>query len=98
MSTPLRRQYLEIKRRYLGMILLFQIGDFYETFDEDAQTLARELGVVMTGKGLGRDNEHPLAGGAVHSVESHLAQLIKRHYKAAVCDQVKAPEKRCVER
>ena len=42
MSTPLRQQYLEIKRRYPGMILLFQIGDFYETFDEDAQTIARE--------------------------------------------------------
>lgn len=98
MSTPLRRQYLEIKRRYPGMILLFQIGDFYETFDEDAQTLARELGVVLTRKWFGKGNPVPLAGVPVRSIESHLAKLINRGYKVAVCDQVTPPGKGLVER
>ncbi len=98
MSTPLRRQYLEIKRRYPGMILLFQIGDFYETFDEDAQTLARELGVVLTRKWFGKGNAHPLAGIPVRSLDSHLARLINRGYKVAVCDQVTPPGKGLVER
>jgi DNA mismatch repair protein MutS len=98
MSTPLRRQYLEIKRRYPGMILLFQIGDFYETFDEDAQTLARELGVVLTRKWFGKGNAHPLAGVPVRSLESHLAKLIQRGYKVAICDQTTPPGKGLVER
>lgn len=98
MSTPLRRQYLEIKRRYPGMILLFQIGDFYETFDEDAQIIARELGIVLTRKWFGKGNAHPLAGVPVRSLESHLAKLINRGYKVAVCDQVTPPGKGLVER
>jgi DNA mismatch repair protein MutS len=98
MSTPLRRQYLEIKRRYPGMILLFQIGDFYETFDEDAQTLARELGVVLTRKWFGKGNAHPLAGVPVRSLDSHLARLIQRGYKVAVCDQTTPPGKGLVDR
>ena len=80
------------------MILLFQIGDFYETFDEDAQTLARELGIVLTRKWFGKGNAVPLAGVPVRSVESHLAKLINRGYKVAVCDQVTPPGKGLVER
>ncbi|MCI0487636.1 MAG: DNA mismatch repair protein MutS [Blastocatellia bacterium] len=98
MSTPLRRQYVEIKRRYPGMILLFQIGDFYEAFDEDAQTVARELGIALTRKWFGKGNPHPLAGVPVRSLESHLAKLINRGYKVAVCDQVTPPGKGLVER
>ncbi len=80
------------------MILLFQIGDFYETFDEDAQTIARELGIVLTRKWFGKGNAHPLAGVPVRSLESHLAKLINRGYKVAVCDQVTPPGKGLVER
>ncbi len=98
MPTPLRRQYTEIKRRYPGMILLFQIGDFYETFDEDAEIVARELGVVLTRKWFGKGNPHPLAGVPVRSLESHLAKLINRGYKVAVCDQITLPGKGLVER
>src|SRR5690554_6339918 len=87
-STPLRRQYLEIKRRYPGMILLFQIGDFYEAFDADAEVVARELGVVLTRKWFGKGQVHPLAGVPVRSLEGHLARLIQRGYKVAVCDEV----------
>src|SRR6185369_7968575 len=98
MSTPLRRQYIEIKRRHPDMILLFQIGDFYEAFDEDAQIIARELGIVLTRKWFGKGNAHPLAGVPVRSLESHLAKLINRGYKVAVCDQVTPPGKGLVER
>jgi DNA mismatch repair protein MutS len=98
MTTPLRQQYLEIKSRYPGMILLFQIGDFYETFDDDAHTLARELGIMLTRKWFGKGNAHPLAGIPVRSLESHLSRLINRGYKVAVCDQVTPPGKGLVER
>jgi DNA mismatch repair protein MutS len=98
MSTPLRRQYLEIKRRYPGMILMFQIGDFYETFDEDARVVARELGVALTRKWFGKGEAHPLAGVPVRSIENHLAKLINRGYKVAICDQITPPGKGLVER
>jgi DNA mismatch repair protein MutS len=97
-TTPLRRQYVEIRRRHPGMILLFQIGDFYETFDEDAQVVARELGVVLTRKWFGKGNVHPLAGIPVRSLETHLAKLINRGHKVAICDQVTPPGKGLVER
>jgi len=98
MSTPLRQQYLEIKGRYPGMILLFQIGDFYETFDEDAHVVARELGLALTRKWFGKGEVHPLAGVPVRSLEGHLTKLINRGYKVAVCEQVTLPGKGLVER
>jgi len=98
MTTPLRRQYLEIKRRYPGMILFFQIGDFYEAFDEDAHVVARELGLALTRKYFGKGQVHPLAGVPVRSIEGHLAKLINRGYKIAICDQVTLPGKGLVER
>src|SRR5262249_9337520 len=98
MTTPLRSQYLEIKRRYPGMILFFQIGDFDETCDEDAHVVARELGLALTRKYFGKGQVHPLAGVPVRSVEGHLAKLINRGYKIAICDQVTPPGKGLVER
>ncbi len=98
MTTPLRRQYMEIKDRYPGMILMFQIGDFYEVFDEDARIVARELGVALTRKWFGKGQSHPLAGVPVRSIESHLARLIHRGHKVAICDQVTPPGKGLVER
>jgi DNA mismatch repair protein MutS len=98
LPTPLRRQYLEIKGRYPGMILFFQIGDFFETFDDDARVVARELGVALTRKWFGKGHVHPLAGVPVRSLESHLAKLINRGYKVAVCEQTTPPGKGLVER
>jgi DNA mismatch repair protein MutS len=97
-TTPLRRQYLEIKRRYPGLILMFQIGDFYETFDEDAHVVARELGIALTRKWFGKGEAHPLAGVPVRSIETHLAKLIHRGHKVAICDQVTPPGKGLVAR
>jgi len=87
-STPLRQQYLDIKRRHRDAILLFRIGDFYEAFDDDARLLARELDIVLTSKPMGRNVRVPLAGVPHHSLERHLATLIARGHRVAVCEQL----------
>ncbi len=61
MTTPLRRQYLDIKRRYPHAILFFRLGDFYETFDQDAETIARELEIVLTTRPVGKEAWHTSA-------------------------------------
>ncbi len=86
--TPLRRQYLEIKQAHPDCLLLFRIGDFYESFDEDAATLARELDIVLTSKPMGRIGRVPLAGVPHHSLERHLATLINRGFRVAICEQL----------
>ncbi|HEX8292625.1 MAG TPA: hypothetical protein VF570_12765, partial [Pyrinomonadaceae bacterium] len=87
-STPLRQQYLDIKRRHADAILLFRIGDFYEAFDDDARLLARELDIVLTSKPMGRGVRVPLAGVPHHSLERHLATLIARGHRVAICEQL----------
>ena len=67
MIAPARRQYLEIKAEYQDAILLYQVGDFFETFDEDARIAARELQIVLTGRSYGTDERIPLAGVPVHA-------------------------------
>ncbi|MDT5270609.1 MAG: mismatch repair protein MutS [Acidobacteriota bacterium] len=89
-STPLRKQYLDIKRRHADAILLFRIGDFYEAFDDDARLLARELDIVLTSKPMGRGVRVPLAGVPHHSLERHLATLISRGHRVAICEQLSA--------
>ncbi len=98
MSTPARRQYLQIKAQHEDAILLFQIGDFYETFDEDAQLVARELQIVLTSREYGPGNRVPLAGVPIHALETYAGRLIAKGYKVAICDQVSAPGKRLVDR
>ena len=92
MTTPLRRQYLEIKRRYPHAILFFRLGDFYETFDEDAETVARELEITLTSRPVSKNQRVPLAGIPHHSLESHLGKLIARGYKVAICEQMEPPK------
>lgn len=87
-TTPLRKQYLEIKRRHADALLLFRIGDFYEAFDDDARLLARELDIVLTSKPMGKDGRIPLAGVPHHSLERHLATLISRGHRVAICEQL----------
>jgi DNA mismatch repair protein MutS len=98
MTTPARRQYLQIKAQHQDAILLFQIGDFYETFDDDAQLVARELQIVLTSREYGPGNRVPLAGVPVHALDTYTARLIARGYKVAICEQVSEPGKRLVER
>jgi DNA mismatch repair protein MutS len=92
-STPLRRQYLDIKRRYPHAILFFRLGDFYETFDEDAEVVARELEITLTSRPVSKEQRVPLAGIPYHSLEPHLAKLIAKGYKVAICEQTEAPQK-----
>jgi DNA mismatch repair protein MutS len=87
-TTPLRKQYLDIKRRHRDHLLLFRIGDFYEAFDDDARILARELDIVLTSKPMGKNIRIPLAGVPHHSLERHLATLIARGHRVAICEQL----------
>jgi DNA mismatch repair protein MutS len=86
--TPIRRQYLEIKREYPGTILFFRLGDFYETFDEDAEITARELDIVLTSRPIGKGRRAPLAGIPYHAVDNYLARLMQKGYHVAICEQV----------
>ena len=86
--TPIRQQYLEIKREYPNTILFFRLGDFYETFDEDAEITARELDIVLTSRPIGKGARTPLAGIPYHAVDNYLARLIEKGYHVAICEQV----------
>ncbi len=89
--TPIRQQYLRIKRQYPQVILFFRLGDFYETFDEDARIASRELEIVLTSRGMGKGNAIPMAGIPYHAVDNYLARLINRGYKVAICEQITKP-------
>ena len=91
MVTPVRRQYLDLKARYPDAILLFRLGDFYETFDEDAKLVAQELDITLTSKPMGGGLRSPLAGVPVRSVEQHLAKLVARGHRVAICEQLEDP-------
>ena len=89
--TPVRRQYLKIKEAYRDSIVLFRMGDFYETFDDDARLVARELDITLTGRSLGKNLRVPMAGVPAHSVESYLARLVKKGHQVAICEQLSDP-------
>ncbi len=86
--TPIRQQYLDIKKEYPDTILFFRLGDFYETFDEDAEITARDLDIVLTSRPIGNGVRVPLAGIPYHAVESYLARLIEKGHHVAICEQV----------
>ncbi len=97
MSTPARRQYLKIKSQYPDAVLLYQVGDFYETFDKDAEIAARELQIVLTSRLYG-DERVPLAGIPLHALENYVGKLVHRGYRVAICDQVGEVGRGVVER
>jgi DNA mismatch repair protein MutS len=86
--SPIRKQYLEIKRQYPDTILFFRLGDFYETFDQDAETAARELDIVLTSRSVAKGVRVPMAGIPHHAVENYLARLIEHGYHVAICEQM----------
>ena len=86
--TPIRRQYLEVKRQYPDAIVFFRLGDFYETFDQDAETTSRELDIVLTSRNVAKGMRIPMAGIPYHAVENYLARLIDKGYHVAICEQV----------
>jgi len=90
-TTPVRRQYLRIHQQYPDAILLFRMGDFYETFDEDAKLVARELDIALTSREMGKGERVPLAGVPYHALDGYLARLIRKGYKVAICEQTSDP-------
>lgn len=86
--SPGRAQYLHIKRQYPDTILFYQMGDFYETFDEDAEIVARELEIALTSRSAGDAERVPLAGIPLHTLDIHVSKLVKRGYRVAICQQV----------
>ena len=92
-TTEVMRQYLKIKREHTDSILLYRLGDFYETFFEDAELLSRELQLTLTGKDAGKIlGRVPLAGIPVKAVDNYLEKLVARGYKVAICEQLEDPK------
>jgi DNA mismatch repair protein MutS len=88
-STPLLEQYEGVRARYPGHLVLFRVGDFYETFGDDARLLSHELDVVLTARGPDTRGERtPMAGVPHHAVETYLGRLVGKGYKVVICDQV----------
>lgn len=86
--VPLRKQYLQIKARYPDTVLFFRLGDFYETFDSDAEIAARVLDIILTGREMGKNMRVPMAGIPYHAAEGYIARLIAAGHKVAVCEQI----------
>jgi DNA mismatch repair protein MutS len=89
--TPVRRQYLSIKRQYPDIIVFFRLGDFYETFDGDAEVVAEELGITLTSREMGKGNRVPLAGIPYHAAEGYIARLLAAGHKVAIAEQMTQP-------
>lgn len=88
MTTPMRRQYLRIKKQFPDVIVFFRLGDFYETFDDDAKLVAQVCDIVLTSRPVGKDQRVPLAGVPYHAVEGYIAKLIQAGHKVAIVEQV----------
>ena len=91
-ETPLMKQYNEIKRKYPDACLLFRVGDFYETFGEDAVRASKILGITLTKRGAGSATETALAGFPHHSINTYLPKLVKAGLRVAICDQLEDPK------
>jgi len=96
--TPLRRQYLDIKRQHPESLLFFRLGDFYELFDRDAEVAAEELQIVLTFREFGRSGRSPMCGVPHHAVAGYIARLVEAGHRVAVCDQVTAAGNGLVDR
>ena len=92
-ETPLMRQYNEIKIKHPDAMLLFRVGDFYETFGEDAILASKILGIVLTKRANGAASHVELAGFPHHSLETYLPKLVNAGCRVAVCDQLEDPKK-----
>src|SRR5579872_466390 len=93
-TTPMMKQYSDIKKQYIDCLLFYRMGDFYELFLEDAHIGARILNITLTGKANGKGGRIPMAGVPYHSVDSYLAKLVKAGYKVAICEQLSPPNKK----
>ncbi|MDI6825351.1 MAG: DNA mismatch repair protein MutS [Bacillota bacterium] len=85
------RQYRTLKEKHPDSILLFRLGDFYEGFYEDAEVMARELGITLTSRELGKGNRAPMAGIPYHAAEGYISRLVERGHRVAICEQMEEP-------
>ena len=91
--TPAMRQYYEAKEKHKDALIFFRMGDFYESFGDDAKVIAKELEITLTSRGRDKEGEDmPLAGIPYHAVDSYLPRLIKKGYKVAICEQLEDPK------
>ncbi|MCZ7356874.1 MAG: DNA mismatch repair protein MutS [Candidatus Methanoperedens sp.] len=91
--TPAMRQYYEAKEKHKDALIFFRMGDFYESFGDDAKIIAKELEITLTSRGRDKEGEDmPLAGIPYHAVDSYLPRLIKKGYKVAICEQLEDPK------
>jgi DNA mismatch repair protein MutS len=90
-STPMLRQYHELKRQHPGTLLFFRLGDFYELFFDDAVTGARELEITLTARHKERGDAIPMCGVPHHAVSTHIARLVRKGYRVAICEQTEDP-------
>jgi len=91
-GTPLMRQYEDVKRQYSDAIVLFRMGDFYETFNDDAVLTAKVLGIVLTKRSNGAAADVPLAGFPYHAIDNYLHKLVNAGHRVAICEQVENPK------
>ena len=91
-DTPLLKQYFSIKAQHPEAILLYRVGDFYETYSDDAITASKVLGIVLTRRSNGDKGDTPMAGFPHHAIENYLQKLIRSGYKVAICDQLEDPK------
>ena len=91
-ETPLMKQYFKVKAEHPEAVLLFRVGDFYETFADDALIASKVLGIVLTKRANGSASSVPLAGFPHHSIDMYLPKLVRAGYKVAVCDQLEDPK------
>lgn len=91
-ETPLMRQYRQVKEKYPDMILLFRMGDFFETFEDDAVTASKVLGITLTKRSNGGASDVPLAGFPHHALDNYLPKLVKAGFRVAVCEQLEDPK------
>ena len=92
MYTPLMKQYQQVKSKYPDTVLLFRMGDFYETFEEDAKITSKVLGIVLTKRGNGAAGDVPLAGFPYHALDAYLPKLLRAGYRVAICEQLEDPK------
>ncbi|GAB4331849.1 MAG: DNA mismatch repair protein MutS [Calditrichia bacterium] len=90
--TPLMEQYLSIKAKYQDVVLLYRMGDFYETFYDDAKLISKVLGITLTKRAHGKAADVPLAGFPYHALDAYLPKLVKAGHKVAICEQVEDPK------
>ena len=91
-ETPLMKQYRDIKSKYPDSVLLFRVGDFYETFHDDAIIASKVLGIILTKRGAGSNSETKLAGFPYHSLDTYLHKLVKAGHRVAICEQLENPK------